>query len=260
MAGRPALNAKNAALICLMPLPRLILRLCAVALLVLGAGPALAQDPGSSRWLAVLVAGDKAEPVFDNAVAALSHWLGSHGVPAQHIHRFSAAAHPDDRSSEPATAERILNRIAALRPRPGERCLVFITSHGERGEGIWLAYSGEYLRPAALAQALSGGCAGVPSVVIVSGCFSGSFTAIRAPNRIVLTAARPDRPSFGCQVDRTYSVFDQCLLSALPRSATWRVVYTMARDCVRHYERELQVVPSQPQAVFGSAVRALPVR
>jgi hypothetical protein len=238
-----------------MPL-RPIMPLCVAFWLLYGGAHAIAAAPGSG-WKAVLVAGDNAQPVFDNAVAAVGGWLGSRGVPAADIHVLSAVSRP---GAEPASAERVLGRIAALRPSRGEGCLVFITSHGQRGEGIWLAYGGEFLRPAALAQALSAGCAAAPTVVIVSGCFSGAFTAVRAPNRIVLTAARSDRPSFGCQAERTYSVFDECLLGALPGSATWRAVFNATGRCVRSREDELEVVPSQPQASFGAAVRDLRIR
>jgi len=112
----------------------------------------------------------------------------------------------------------------------------------------------------ALARALSVGCRKAPTVVIISACYSGAFTAMRAPNRIILTAARPDRPSFGCQADRTYTVFDECLLGALPQAATWRGVRDDTLGCVRLRERELGVLPSQPQAFFGKAVRKLMVR
>jgi hypothetical protein len=242
-----------------MPL-RLLLSLCAVAFLLLGDKPAGAAAPNPSGWETVLVAGDNAEPVFDNAVAALASWLTSHGVPPRDIRRLSATQRGGDATAEPASAERVLSRIASLRPQSGEGCFVFITSHGYRDEGIWLAYGGEFLRPAALARALSAGCARVPTVVVVSGCFSGAFTAMRAPNRIVVTAARADRPSFGCQADRTYTVFDECLLAALPEARTWRAVYKATNGCVRQREREMRVVPSQPQAFFGAAVRDLPVR
>ena len=242
---------------------RPVIFLLAVLSLLLGFGDALTAATGPSRWKAVLVAGDNAQPVFDNAVAAVDRWLTSRGVPQRDVHVLSAtqrAQRPGELTAEPASAERVLGRIAALRPAPGDGCFVFITSHGQRGEGIWLAYSGEFLQPAGLAQALSAGCASAPTVVIVSGCFSGAFTRIRAPNRIVSTAARSDRPSFGCQADRTYAVFDECLLAALPRSATWRAVFKATTGCVRGREGELEVVPSQPQASFGARVRDLPVR
>ena len=238
--------------------PRLIPLLCALLLLLGGRDSAAA--PGLWGWQAVLVAGDYAQPVFDNGVAAMEQWLVSRGVAAQSIRRLSATQRPGQASPEPASAERILGHIAALRPRPGEGCFVFITSHGYRGEGIWLAYSGEYLRPESLAQALSAGCAAAPTVVVVSGCFTGAFTAMRAPNRIVITAARHDRPSFGCQADRTYTVFDECLLGALPRASTWRGAFSATDGCVRRREQQMQVTPSQPQASFGAAVRGLRLR
>jgi hypothetical protein len=238
---------------------RLALRWCLAAILLLGCAPARA-DP--ARWQAVLVAGDNAQPVFDNAVDALARWLGDRGVPATDIHRLSASQTQRDPTVEPATGPQVLQRIASLRPRAGERCLVFITSHGQRGQGIWLAQSEEHLRPASLARALSAGCSQAPTVVILSACYSGAFAvgAMQAPNRIILSAARADRPSFGCQADRTYTVFDECLLAALPGASTWRAVNAAGLRCVKARERQLAVVPSQPQASFGAAVRDLTVR
>ena len=235
---------------------RILLTWAALCLLL--AAEAVAADSSPSGWQAVLVAGDNAQPVFDNAVAAVQNWLASGGVPAPNIHVLSAT--PVEGKAEPASAERVLARIAALRPGPGEACLVFVISHGQRGEGIWLAYSGEFLRPAELAQALSAGCARAPTVLVASGCFTGGFTALRAPNRIIVTAARADRPSFGCAVERTYAVFDECLLSSLPQEATWRGVVDATRRCVGQRENDMQATPSEPQATFGAKVRNLPVR
>ena len=228
------------------------------ALLAVSPGFAASPDGRNHGWRVVLVAGDNAQPVFDNGIAAMAQWLGTIGVPAADIHRLSAS--PTE-GAEPASAARVLHQIANLGARPGERCFVFITSHGQHGEGVWLAYSGEFLRPAALAAALSAGCGAVPTVAIVSACYSGSFSAaaMRAPNRIVLTAARADRPSFGCQADRTYTVFDECLLGTLPRAATWQQEYALNTGCVLHREKALEVLPSQPQAFFGAAVRKLAI-
>jgi peptidase C13-like protein len=241
-------------------LPRLALCLCACAFLLLGGLPAAAA-PGPGAWQAVLVAGDDAQPVFDNAVATVTRWLEEHGEPAADIHRLSASRAAGGQAIEPATIKRVLRDIASLQPRPGERCLVFITSHGQRGEGVYIAADHDFLRPDELARALSEGCARVPTVVIVSSCYSGVFAAppMRAANRIILTAARGDRPSFGCQADRTYTVFDECLLGTLARAATWRAVYQINSACVRQREKWLGVLPSQPQASFGAAVTNLPV-
>ena len=234
----------------------------AVAVLAIGSVAPSTAAPPPARWQAVLIAGDKSEPVFDNGTAALYSRLAAIGVPAANIHRLSANGGYRDPAVEPATANRLLQRIASLQPRPGERCLVFITSHGRRGRGVWLAAAGEYLQPGALAQALSAGCGRVPTVVVVSACYSGMFAGgpMSAPNRIVMTAARADRPSFGCQADRTYTVYDECLLDAVPRSASWRRVAEDTNACVSRHEQELGVLPSQPQASFGAAVQDLSVR
>ena len=215
----------------------------------------------AARWQVVLAAGDDAEPVFDNATRALGQRLVAAGVPATNIRRFSASAAELGVAVEPALASVLLQRIAALPARPGDRCLIFLTSHGTHGAGLWLARSNTALSPDELAQALSRGCATVPTVVVVSACYSGSFAAgkMAKPNRIVLTAARNDRPSFGCQVHRLYNFFDECLLGALPKSATWRAVANACRECVRRMERALGERPSEPQAYFGAIVGNLDV-
>ena len=215
----------------------------------------------ATGWQVVLAAGDDAEPVFDNATRALSQRLAAAGVPTANIHRLSASAAELGAAVEPALATVLLQRIGTLPARRGDRCLIFLTSHGEQGAGLWLARSNTAVSPDELAQALSRGCAAVPTVVVVSACYSGGFAKgkMAKPNRIVLTAARNDRPSFGCQVHRVYNFFDECLLGALPKSATWRAVADGSRECVRRMERALGEQPSEPQAYFGAGVADLDV-
>jgi hypothetical protein len=225
-------------------------------ILVLHAPTALSGDRGS--WQVVLAAGDDAQPVFDNATRAMRRLLVGEGVPAANIHRLSAA----DSSAETASFGRLLRAIAELPAGPGDRCLVFLTSHGMPGAGLWLARSQAALAPPTLANALAQGCRAVPTVVIVSGCYTGAFAAGRmaTPNRIILTAARADRPSFGCQADREFNFFDECLLTALQRDPTWRAVSGDVDECVQHRERALSMRPSEPRAFFGPAVASLSVR
>jgi hypothetical protein len=224
----------------------------AAALALTIAGAASAQS-AAGNWQVVLAAGDDAEPVFDNATRAVQARLLAAGVPAENIHRLSASAASVGNGAEPATAENVLRRIAQLPTGPGDRCLIFLTSHGERGEGVWLALSNAALHPDELARALNGGCARAPTVVVVSACYSGAFAggAMARPNRIILTAARRDRPSFGCQAHRDYNFFDECLLGALPASQTWRGLYDRTTRCVGRMEKTLGMRPSEPQAYFG---------
>ena len=232
------------------------------ATILLGVAAARAAAlPVVTGWQAVLIAGDDGEPVFDNAVAAFDRWLHSLGVPQGDIHRLSAH-HGDRAATAPASDANVLAQIAGLQPQPGQGCLVFVTSHGKEDEGVWLAYNHEFLWAVSLARALGEGCQTAPTVVIVSSCYSGAFTtgSMRAANRIILSAARADRPSFGCQADRTYTVFDECLLRALTRAGDWRGVYRDELACVQDRERRMHVLASEPQAFFGAAVRRLPVR
>ncbi len=215
----------------------------------------------AAGWQVVLAAGDDAEPVFDNATREMGQRLAAAGVPAGDIHRLSADPAEVSQDVEPAVSRVLLRRIAELPARKGDQCLVFLTSHGERGAGLWLARSNAALRPGDLAQALSRGCGAVPTIVVVSACYSGGFARgkMAKPNRIILTAARSDRPSFGCQVHRTYNYFDECLLAVLPKAGTWRVAFDGAKACVRQMEHALDAEPSEPQAYFGRAVANLKV-
>ncbi len=248
--------------------PRMISRFIGritAAVLVLGGLGCLGVSPagagGRGDWQVVLAAGDDAQPVFDNATREMRRRLTATGVPAANIHRLSASEAEVGAGAEPATAEVLLRLIADVPAQPGDRCLIFLTSHGERGAGLWLARSDRALTPDELARALSRGCAAVPTIVIVSACYSGGFASgkMAKPNRVILTAARRDRPSFGCQVHRTYNFFDECLLGVLPQSATWHAVFDGADRCVRRMEHALSAPPSEPQAYFGAAVSGLSV-
>ncbi|HUC71772.1 MAG TPA: C13 family peptidase [Stellaceae bacterium] len=229
-------------------------------LLALIGGSEAGTRAAGEGWQVVLAAGDDAEPVFDDATRTLAQRLRAGGVPAADIHRLSASAAELRSGVEPATAENLLRRIAGLPAQPGDRCFIFLTSHGEHDAGLWLARSQRALHPEELAQALSRGCAAVPTVVIVSSCYSGGFAsgAMAKPNRIVLTASRRDRPSFGCQADRTYTFFDGCLLRALPKAVNWNGVFAATKGCVARQEHALGERPSEPQAYFGLAAADLP--
>lgn len=231
-----------------------------LAVLVFSGSGATAASPGKS-WQVVLAAGDDAEPVFDDATRALAQRLAAAGVPSADIHRLSASPAQLHGGVEPATVNNLLRSIARLPARRGDRCFVFLTSHGERGAGLWLARSDRALTPDELGAALSRGCAAAPTVVVVSGCYTGGFAArpMAKPNRIILTAARRDRPSFGCQAGRTYTFFDECLLAALPRAANWQRVFQATKRCVSREEHALGEPPSEPQAYFGPAVARLSV-
>ena len=67
-----------------------------------------------------------------------------------------------------------------------------------------------FLDPVRLDRALAQGCGEAPTVVVLSGCYSGIFARppMTRPNRVILTAARIDRPSFGCSIEDQFTEFD----------------------------------------------------
>jgi hypothetical protein len=226
--------------------------------------PPAAARPAPMTYKAVLVAGDGRLPVFDNAVQGVEARLRAAGAGGRaDIQRLSAAGDTLDRDARIRLASRanILAVVAAMKPAPGQGCFVFATSHGGQWRGLWLAANQEYLTPDALDLALSAGCGEAPTVVVMSGCYTGIFARppMTRPNRIVLTAARSDRTSFGCGAGRTYTAYDKCLLDALDKGGTWPVAYGLIERCVLAEERRSDVAPSGPQAWFGPRVVGLPV-
>ncbi|MCK8786821.1 hypothetical protein M0638_20830 [Roseomonas sp. NAR14] len=229
-----------------------------------GTGRAMPAYPprqlAATRFHAVLVAGDGSLPVFDNAVSGVQRGLLAAGVPPAAMQRLSSQpAVVAEGQARPASVPAVLAAVAAMRPGPGEGCLVFATSHGAHNGGFIVGGStGGLLFPAQLDAALQQGCGDAPTVVVISACFSGGFARgpMARPNRIVLTAARPDRPSFGCGAGYTHTVFDGCLLGALDRDAAsgWVAVGRATRGCVERAEAEMGERPSEPQAYVGPAV------
>ena len=218
----------------------------------------------SVRFKAVLVAGDGRLPVFDNAADAMADLLKGRGATVPNgLQRLSAAPGVVAREGvRSASLDHVLDAIRAMRPGAGEGCFVFATSHGAPYRGLALGEAGEFLGPAALDRALARGCGTAPTVVIVSGCFTGNFAQapVARANRIVLTAARADRASFGCGAGRTYTVYDRCLLDALDEGGSWQQAYASMQQCVVEEERNGRFQRSHPQASFGSAVAGWPLR
>jgi hypothetical protein len=246
-----------------------VARTCLVLTLLLVAcgempppAPAAAASPPPVPNKAVLVAGDGTLPVFDNAVSEVEARLPP-GSTLGSVQRLSAAEVGGPQNIQPATLANVLGAISSIRPGRSQGCFVYATSHGGRDAGLEMQLTDEFLTPQALDQALRQGCGNAPTAVVISGCYSGVFAKppMTRPNRIVLTASRPDRTSFGCRTGRTFTVYDKCLLDAFDAGSSWRQVYAFTKACVGAEERREHVTPSEPQAWFGAGVAtlALPV-
>ena len=220
------------------------------------AGPS-ASLPQPTTWKAVLIAGDNAEPAFDNAVDAMDRKLVGYGLRPEDIVVLKSSAD----GAQAASRENVIDAFAALAPGESGGCFVFITSHGQNERGLIVKAARSFLTPADLNGFLSQGCADHPTVVIASGCFSGIFAnggAMPAPNRAILTAARNDRTSFGCNASRQFTIFDECVLDGIGRAVPWRAVMDKTRACVARNEAEANFQPpSEPQIFIGRDVERL---
>jgi hypothetical protein len=238
----------------------IVIRLIAVALTLAAcvASGGAADPPQPAGWKATLIAGDNHEAAFNNAVEAMAAKLASFGVPLTNVTVLEASA--QDNSA--ATALNIRAALSGLKPGPGEGCFVYVTSHGAEGRGLAMVRAREFLTPEDLDRMLYQGCGDRPTVVIASGCFSGIFAEApsAAPNRVVLTAARDDRPSFGCNARQQYTVFDRCTLQNIEAGLSWTAVMDRVRACVSQNEAALNVdAPSEPQLSVGVDEQSLRV-
>jgi hypothetical protein len=226
-----------------------------VCLLVLSAN----AHAGTSDWAAIVVAGDwhahsgAPSQVFDNARRDVTQDLESIGFLPSNIIEFSMR--PDLYPDAPRHSDsgNIAKALWDLSNRTSGGCLAYFTSHGSP-DG--LALDDSVYPPNKMAQIIGNACGDRPTVVIVSACFSGVFVpALAAPNRLVLTAARPDRTSFGCGESDKYTFFDGCILQSFKASGNFLALAHDAQGCVAAREKKEGVkYPSEPQLYVGANV------
>lgn len=234
-----------------------------LATLWLAAASGAQAAPAFADWSAVVVAGDwrahdgAPSEGFDNARRDVSAALERAGFQAQYIRQFSVrpGRYKDTRPQKSAIGG-IYGALSDLTARTTGGCMFYLTSHGAP-EGAVLDRG--LLRPGALADMLDRTCGERPTVVIISACFSGVFVPVLAgPNRMVLTAARPDRTSFGCGQDVKYPYFDDCFLSSIADAKDFGALAGAVRECVRVREiAERLTPPSEPQIWIGPQLRPL---
>jgi hypothetical protein len=234
-----------------------------LAAIWLGLASAAQAASPFADWSAVVVAGDwhasdgGATEGFDNARRDVTLALGRAGFQPQNIRQFSVRPERyKDTKPEKAELPGIYNALVDVSGRTAGGCLFYLTSHGlPQGAQV----DQRILSPGTLANMLDKSCGKRPTVVVISACFSGVFVpALAGSNRMVLTAARPDRTSFGCGQDNKYPFFDDCFLSSMPGSRDFAVLAGAVRECVRTREiAEKMSPPSEPQIWVGPQLRPM---
>jgi hypothetical protein len=213
-------------------------------------------------WAAVVIAGDfhgsngGPTEVFDNARRDVSKELQRLGFAHDNIRQFSVR--PDRYKDRPLKSDplAIYRSLDELSTKARSGCLVYFTSHGAPQGVVIDQY---ILTPALLGRILDSTCKNRPTVVILSACFSGVFVRpLAQPNRMILTAARPDRTSFGCGEDNVYPFFDDCVLKSSPGVRDFAALASAVKTCVALRETaEGMTPPSEPQIWIGGELRPM---
>jgi len=231
--------------------------------LSLTTAPAAFAGGPFSDWAAIVVAGDwhahSGDPseVFDNARRDLAKAFVSAGFSPDNISQFSVRPeHYPKETVLKSAPESIHDRLLALSKQAPGGCLIYFTSHGAPtgvvlGDRIW--------DHASIGQFVDEVCASRPTVIVVSACFSGVFTdALDGPNRMVMTAARPDRTSFGCGQADHYTYYDGCFLQSMAQTHDFANLAVATRECVARQEIATHAdPPSEPQISIGAQLRPM---
>ncbi|MBN8632215.1 MAG: caspase family protein [Rhodobacterales bacterium] len=219
------------------------------------------QVPGELEVFALALGGTSWQSVFlsevDNVAAILDAQYGS-GARV-----LKLANSEDDPMRYPmanrANLARALQEIGR-RQGPEDLAFLFLTSHGNKDVfSLDFPEAGTSdLTAAEFAQMLDASGIG-PAVIVLSACHSGSFIDdIAAPDRLIITAARGDRTSFGCRDGAVWTEFGESFFErALRAEPDPRKAFSVATEDVARKEAADGLTPSLPQISEGAEVGAV---
>lgn len=224
---------------------------------------ALAKVPASVppvQLYSLVVAGDGQQSVFMREADYVSNMLkvrfGAYGQVTLVNHRDHMADRPM------ATRESLARAAKVLAERTGSEDLVFIylTSHGSQDHQLVLDQPRLQLADLS-ARELASALAPLKNrdkVIVISACYSGGYiTPLKDDRTLIMTAARPDRVSFGCSEEADFTYFGDALFAqALNQTDDLKQAFELARQSVAERERREGFEASEPQLWAPPAVLA----
>lgn len=218
------------------------------------------ESPEAPRTVFIGAALDGTEGVFDRDVALLDGLFAREFGRGYRSIRLSNAVLLSGDRSLPLAMPPVLSQISeflAKTHREGDRYVLLLTTHGVKGH---LALKQPAVRreawgwPAAqIADSLKALPAQAPVWLIVSACYSGSLIpALQQPQRLVMTAASSERPSFGCGDRSPNTWFVRELHDALAAGGDWNRVWSATQAQVLAREQAMKFQPSEPQRQIGA--------
>jgi hypothetical protein len=153
---------------------------------------------------------------------------------------------------------RALKRVGEAMNAGEDVLFLFLSAHGDRDyrlSALQPPLELAALTPTALARLVQD--SGVKwRVIVVSACYSGGYVEpLRDANAVVITAAAPDRSSFGCEAGRDFTYFGQAFFrDALSKTRSFTAAFDIAKEIVARQETAEKLRPSLPQISVGAAV------
>lgn len=221
------------------------------------------QRPGVTDLYVVGFAGDASDDVFRNETLYLRQLFEQRFAARGRV--VTLVNNPDNLGEQPyaplATYDNLYDTLAAIGKRMDRKedaLLLFVTTHGTEDHTLYVQVDQDeedFISPQDLRQALDD--AGIGNrIIVLSACYSGGFIpALRSPDTLILTAARADRPSFGCGNTSNATYFGQAwLIDAMNRSDDPLAAFDMAKTAITAREKQEGELPSLPQQSLGKRI------
>lgn len=136
-----------------------------------------------------------------------------------------------------------LQAVAGRMDKSRDILFLYLSSHGSPDHVLSLEQEGMFLRGLSAAElgAMLKDTGIRWKVVVVGACYAGGFIKpIKDEHTMVITAARADRSSFGCEDENDFTYFGRAFFKdALPQSSSFGEAFTRAQQLVRQREVRL---------------------
>jgi hypothetical protein len=222
------------------------------------------QDPARRDVYVLTVAAGGAQPLFDNeakiARDILQRYYGESGRGLVLSNRDPDGELP---LATPSNLTAALRGMAGILDPAQDLLVVYLAAHGSPEASLETDLPGPLPLPAIDASGLAAALdrAGIKRrAIIISACFADSWTPkLASDTTIVLTAARRDRTSFGCDMESTITFFGHALLEeSLRPGVPLAAAFANAKRAIAAREKaEAMTPPSEPQASVGRDMAAI---
>src|SRR5450432_3922691 len=220
------------------------------------------RTPGKTNLYLIGFAGDGDENVFRNEVEF---------VERQFVQRFDDAGHTLLLINNPATVSQrplasltnlgtAIDAVAERMDLDQDILLLFLTSHGSREHELYVGLDPlplDQIAPEDLSDLFTG--AHIRNkVIVISACYSGGFIeALKDDTTMVITAARADRPSFGCGTDSEITDFGRAFfVEGLNHSDSFPAAFAVASSLIDAWETRDGEQHSYPQIATTPQIEA----